>query len=81
MGVGIKQGQRESASDVRARFIIAQSSPRPSDEQLTVQLELAEQITSVAVELNELVEDSPAKSTALAKLEEALMWAGKAIFR
>lgn len=71
---------REDAADVRARFGIAQDS-RPTAAQLDYQATVRARIADLAVDLNADVEDSREKSLALTALEEALMWAGKAIFR
>ena len=61
------------------RFNIAQDG-KPSVEQLELQAELRDKIASVASQLNWAAADSREKSLALTHLEEALMWAGKAIF-
>lgn len=71
---------RESVHDIHMRFLIAQDD-RPSDEQLQFQSDLRTGIANIAQELNQKVEDSREKSLALTHLEEALLWAGKAIFR
>jgi hypothetical protein len=72
--------QRESAEDVGARFGIAQDG-KPSPEQLELQASLRGSIAGVAIRLNREVADSREKSLALTRFEEALMWAGKAIFK
>lgn len=71
---------REHSDDVRARFLIAQDG-RPSAAQLSLQTQLRQDIADTAALINAHVEDSREKSLALTHLEEALMWAGKAIFR
>ena len=71
---------RESIPDIQARFGIAQDGA-PSPEQLKEQALTRDAIVKVALRLNQYVEDSREKSLALTALEEALMWAGKAIFK
>ena len=61
------------------RFVIAQDG-KPSVEQLDLQAELRVKIAEVADRLNWAAADSREKSLAITHLEEALMWAGKAIF-
>lgn len=61
------------------RFTIARDS-KPSVEQLELQAELRGKVAEVADQLNWAAADSREKSLALTHLEEALMWAGKAIF-
>lgn len=70
---------RESAVEIDARFGIAQDGT-PTEEQLAFQAVLRVEIAEIAHTLNEKVADSRMKSLALTHLEEALMWAGKAIF-
>jgi len=70
---------RENVHDIERRFLIAQDG-RPSKEQLQYQQRLRESVYDIAQDLNSHVEDSREKSLAITKLEEALMWAGKAIF-
>lgn len=70
---------REGVHDIEMRFLVAQDG-RPSYDQLAFQKILREQIHQVAQNLNANVEDSRAKSIALTHLEDALLWAGKAIF-
>lgn len=71
---------RESSAEIEARFGIAQDG-RPTESQLEFQGELRELIADVALSINDHVADSREKSLALTSLEEALMWAGKAIFK
>lgn len=66
---------------IDGRFMIAQDGTPPSDIQLATQKELREDLHRIAKRLNDEVTDSREKSLALTKLEEALMWAGKAIFK
>lgn len=69
----------ESTEGIERRFGIAQDG-RPTQAQLKEQAALRSAISAVAVRLNQNVADSRSKSLALTSLEEALMWAGKAIF-
>ena len=62
-----------------ARFGIAQDSA-PTPEQLTLQDELRRKVLELATIIDIEIESSQPKSVALTKLEEALMWASKAIF-
>mgnify|MGYP003560287202 CR=1 FL=1 len=71
---------REGVHQIEMRFLIAQDG-KPSEEQLKFQSELRGEIHDLAQKLNSKVEDSREKSLALTHLEEALMWAGKAIFK
>lgn len=71
---------REGRHQIEMRFLIAQDNKRPDDEQLLVQSEIRQLIAEAAFGINEEVADSREKSLALTHLEEALMWAGKAIF-
>ncbi|QKY80408.1 hypothetical protein SEA_PABST_50 [Microbacterium phage Pabst] len=68
---------------VYERFGIAQDAPVPEDmkDRQDVQISVRSQIYTAAKFLNSKVEDSREKSLALTHLEEALMWAGKAIFK
>lgn len=68
------------AESVSARFGIAQDG-KPSSGQLEVQLNARERIAQTAFYLEQNVADGREKSLALTHLEEALMWAGKAIFK
>lgn len=71
---------REDATDIRARFLIAQDG-RPTQAQLDYQADLRQVFAGLAARINEDVEDCREKSSALTHLEEALMWTGKAIFK
>jgi hypothetical protein len=71
---------RDTEAEVIARFGIAQDS-RPTQAQLEYQRVLRGEIATIAAEINADVADSREKSLALTALEEALMWAGKAIFK
>lgn len=62
------------------RFSIAQDGPKPSPAQLANQAHVREAIESAATRLEGASSPSREQSLALTKLEEALMWAGKAIF-
>lgn len=70
---------RETAEQIRARFMIAQDS-KPTEAQLRYQSDIREVFAGLSVRINEDVADSREKSLALTALEEALMWTGKAIF-
>ena len=54
---------------------------RCSAAAVRLQRELRADVANIAIALNADVEDSREKSLALTHLEEALMWAGKAIFK
>lgn len=66
--------------DVRERFLIAQDG-KPTEAQLEYQAFLREKTAELADDINHVVADSREKSLAITHLEEALMWAGKAIFK
>lgn len=66
--------------EIIPRFHIAQDGPATREE-LTYQDEFRIELAELADELNYRVADSREKSLALTHLEEALMWAGKAIFK
>lgn len=74
----------EEQNALNKRFGIAQDAPTidPADReaQLNSQRDIREKIAAAALILDIDVADSREKSLALTKLEEALMWAGKAIF-
>lgn len=73
----------EQLSEVANRFGIAQDEPQPEDihERLMVQLELRELIYSAAKYMTRRISNTRERFKALEKLEEALMWGGKAIFK
>jgi hypothetical protein len=71
--------QRESEEQISGRFLIAQDG-KPSQEQLDFQASLRETFSGLAVRINREVTDGREKSLSITHLEEALMWAGKAIF-
>ena len=71
--------QKEKAA-LETRFGIAQGS-RPDDEQLQIQHIIREFTVALAQQIDVHIEDGREKSLALTKLEESLMWAGKAIFK
>ena len=70
----------DEVMDVRQRFLIAQDG-RPSDTALEAQAEIREKTADLAEYINSAVEPSRELSLALTHLEEALMWAGKGLFR
>lgn len=69
-----------SDEDVLSRFGIAQDG-KPTEAQLREQAVLREDFASLAIRINKNVADGREKSEALTLLEDALMWAGKAIFK
>ena len=79
--MGLRQISRtaEEQNRLTKRFIIAQDS-KPTPEQLEAQAQVRDLIHRSALSLDLLAADSREKSSALTHLEEALMWAGKAIF-
>lgn len=72
---------RDESELLKSRFQTAQADP-PEDieERKRVQRALQADILATAYLINDTVEDGRAKALALTHLEEALMWAGKAIF-
>ena len=70
---------RAEIMDVHARFGIAQDS-KPAPEALSLQADIREKVVMLAEHLATEVEPSRELSLALTHLEEALMWAGKAVF-
>ena len=70
----------DEVMDVRKRFLIAQDG-RPSDAALEAQATIREKTADLAEYINSAVEPSRELSLALTHLEEALMWAGKGLFR
>lgn len=80
----MEQGQQPQ-QDLQGRFGIAQDNdvvgvPEDFRTRQAVQSHVREDITIAARFINENVADGREKSLALTHLEEALMWAGKAIF-
>lgn len=69
--------------DVSDRFSIAQDAPVPEDiaDRQVVQRQVRKEIYSTAKMMVVEIEQSRELSLALTHLEEALMWAGKAIFK
>lgn len=70
----------EPREDVRDRFLIAQDGG-PTEAQLDFQRRFREDVAALAHDLNTTVADGREKSLAITHLEDALMWAGKAIFK
>lgn len=70
----------EEIMDVHARFGIAQDS-KPEPEALLIQANIRGSVASLAERLATEIEPSRELSLALTHLEEALMWAGKAVFK
>jgi len=69
--------------DVADRFMTAQSSPTPDDidRRRIVQTEIQAKVLDAAQTMADQIKDGRELSLALTHLEEALMWAGKAIFK
>ena len=63
------------------RFLIAQDGGKPTEDQLDAQREIRASIAEAGTRLQDLTEPSREQSLALTKLEEALLWAGRAIFK
>lgn len=80
--MGLRQNRTEEVF-IADRFGIAQDGyiPEDQEERLDAQRRLRANIYDVAKDLVAEVEESRELSLALTKLEEALMWAGKAIFK
>lgn len=64
-----------------ARFSTAQDGPKATEEQLAAQKQIATVIADAGLLIEIKTKASREQSLALTKLEEALMWAGKAIFQ
>lgn len=62
------------------RFKLAQDGPRPTEEQLANQREIRARIEDTADAIAMRTAPGREQSLALTKLEEALMWAGRAVF-
>lgn len=63
------------------RFRIAQDAPTPSPEQLQAQRVIRDAIEGASDLVKSETKPGREQSLALTKLEEALMWAGKAVFQ
>lgn len=72
---------RDQEAALLSRFKTAQAEP-PEDieERKRAQRMIQSAIEGVAIDIDHYVEDGRAKALALTHLEEALMWAGKAVF-
>lgn len=68
--------------EIHARFGIAQDAPIPDDieRRQLAQVHLRAKVYDAAKFIAEEIEGGREQSLALTKLEEALLWAGKAIF-
>ncbi|KKX96696.1 Acb2/Tad1 domain-containing protein [Microbacterium sp. Ag1] len=66
--------------ELASRFVTAATSEAPSQDQVAIVRQNAGAITTAAEQLAQLP-DSRYKSLALTSLEEALMWANKAVFQ
>lgn len=77
------KGIEDPIQEIYDRFGIAQDAPVPEDlsERQSVQIKVRAKIYDAANEMNDKIRDSRELSLALTHLEEALMWAGKAIFK
>ena len=71
----------EEIQDVRARFGIAQDGKPAPVEELSIQRSIRNRTALLAEHFTTEIEPSRELSLALTHLEEALMWAGKAIFK
>lgn len=71
---------RDTPEQLDKRFGIAQDRKPVSPEQLQVQAEIRGLTAQLASYINENVGDGREKSLSFTHLEDALMWAGKAIF-
>ncbi|KUF07249.1 hypothetical protein [Leucobacter sp. G161] len=69
------------AQNNETRFLTAQDGGKPTEEQLEAQRKIRDAVAEAGWLLEDLVAPSREQSLALTKLEEALMWAGKAIFK
>lgn len=84
--MGLREISRtaEEVNRLDARFGIAQDVPEVDEDTRTSQLQVQQlvrrRISETAEVIDNNVADSREKSLALTHLEEALMWAGKAIF-
>lgn len=66
--------------ELASRFVAAATSNAPSQDQVAIVRQNAGAITTAAEQIAQLP-DSRYKSLALTALEEALMWANKAVFQ
>lgn len=66
--------------ELASRFVTAATSEAPSQDQVAIVRQNAGAITTAAEQIAQLP-DSRYKSLALTSLEEALMWANKAVFQ
>lgn len=73
----------DSYPDISGRFGIAQDAPVPDDIEARqqVQIQVRSDIYIAAKTMSAQIAESRELSLALTHLEEALMWAGKAIFK
>ena len=65
--------------ELASRYVTAATSDAPSQDQVAIVRQNAGAITAAAEQLNQLP-DGRYKALALTALEEALMWANKAVF-
>lgn len=66
--------------ELASRFVTAATSAAPSHDQVAIVRQNAGAITAAAEQISQLP-DSRYKSLSLTALEEALMWANKAVFQ
>lgn len=80
---GIAELSELPKDDIGRRFFTAHNNTKLIDieRKKDVQRELQHQVILLARDLDTYVADCREKSIALTKLEEALMWSGKAIFK
>lgn len=80
--MALKDGT-EPVAEIYSRFGIAQDAPVPDDIEArsVAQIKVRAKIYEAATIMNDNIKDSRELRIALTRLEEALMWAGKAIFK
>jgi hypothetical protein len=71
---------RAEIEALKARFIIAQDT-LPEADLLRAQADIRIHVNALAQFIDETIADGREKSVVLTHLEDALMWAGKAIFK
>lgn len=67
-------------SAIASRFITAAGGTPPTDDQRKAVADNAASIVAAAEQIDAVAPDGRHKSLALTALEEALMWANKAVF-
>lgn len=76
----VEQAPATLPPELASRFVTAATSEAPSQDQVAIVRQNAGAITTAAEQIAQLP-DSRYKSLALTALEEALMWANKAVFQ